>query len=351
MQQLNSCMETLQEFSFPEMKHTFADFFCGCGGLSLGFIQAGLKCIAAMDRSEDALQTYWYNLCYNTWSHLWIDQTNEKLMNKIQKQWDGGKTQNFLFKNGIPDNWLQSKEPMPCLNLFCYSIMDIEPEQFMKICGVNPGDISVFAGGPPCQGFSTANVNRSMYDERNKLPLRFIYYCKVCKPKIVFMENVPGLLSLGKKKGDKEGPFVIWLREAFYEAGYHMEYKVHNCADFGVPQNRRRVIFIATRIEENISFDFPAKTHGDDLLPNKTVLEAIGHLPPIEAGETYTGKAYGYNKKVGYVICPKCLKYNKEIRKNCHNCNFDLNQYRITGGVYLTEFGKLIDCQNSIYNK
>lgn len=247
---------------FPKMDHTFADFFCGCGGLSLGLIQAGLKCISAMDISPDALSTYWYNLCYKTWSHLWVDQNNKKAIKSIQKWTNGGETQNFLFPCGVPDNWLEVPEPMPCLNLFCYSILDMEPEEWMQYCGVRPGDIKIFVGGPPCQGFSTANERRSIYDERNQLPLRYLYYAKIAKPDYVLIENVPGLLSLGKKKGEKEGPFVRWIREAFADAGYDMNYDVHNAADYGVPQNRHRVIFIGTR--RGISkLNFPKGLYGD----------------------------------------------------------------------------------------
>ena len=185
--------------TFPDTRHTFADFFCGCGGLSLGFIQAGLKCISAMDIAPDAIARYWHNLCYNTWSHLWVHPQNTKALKMLKKHADTH-TSNVLFPHGVPDNWLQVQDPMPCLNLFCYSIMDLEPEDWMDICGVRPGDIRIFAGGPPCQGFSTANSSRSVYDERNQLPLRYLYYAKVCKPDYVLIENVPGLVSLGKKK-------------------------------------------------------------------------------------------------------------------------------------------------------
>ena len=353
------------EIQFPNMEYTFADFFCGCGGLSLGFLMAGLKCISAMDISTDALRIYWYNLCYKTWSHLWVDSKNEKAIKKIKK-WEGnGKTGNWLFPNGVPDNWLKVPEPMPCLNLFCWSIMDLDPHKWMELCGVSPGEIRIFAGGPPCQGFSTANVNRNVYDERNRLPLRYLYYAKVARPDYIFMENVPGLLSLGKQKDENEGPFVRWIREAFHEAGYDMDYNVHNAADYGVPQNRKRVIFIGRR--KGISkIRIEGGRYGEGLgkIPFQNVFEAIGDLPPLHAGETWTmdekiiskgTKAacfpYGMNKKEGYVICPKCLKYNKEERLHCIHCGYFLEDCIKGGVIRLPGLGTLINTKKEVDNE
>jgi len=364
---------TWPEILWPEMDLTFADFFCGAGGFSLGLINAGLKCISAMDIAPDALWTYWYNLCYKGWSHFYADPENPEIKRmKKSNMWNNGETSNAFFPNGIPDNWLSPaiKEPMPCLNLFMYSIMDIEPEEWMQMCKVRPGDIRIFVGGPPCQGFSTSNSQRSILDARNQLPIRFIYYCKICKPEIVLIENVPGILTLGKKKGEKEGPFPIWLREKFEDAGYHMEYKTLNAADYGVPQNRKRVFFFAVRNDKNYTNLFPKPTHGknpqwrksatcasppleQDCVLHITTLEAIGHQPPLHAGEQW-GKdvfhPYGYNQIPGYVICHNCLQYNQQSRTECHNCKKNLTT-PIKGGVLRLPGCVLFDTQNHIDNE
>lgn len=260
------------DLMFPDMRYTFADFFAGAGGLSLGFINAGMKCVAALEYNDEAAWTYWYNLCYNTWSHLWIDPQDEKRINKVRKKWNNGETSNWLFKKGVPDNWLQVNEPMPCLNLFLMDITKLEPEYWMKLIGVRERDIKVFVGGPPCQGFSTSG-RRDVLDKRNQLALRMIYYAKICKPRYVVIENVPGLLTLGKKKGDLESPFVTWIREAFEDAGYQMNFEVHNAADYGVPQNRKRVIFFAQRIDDILDDSF-------DLY--KSIMTKV---KPLEPGE------------------------------------------------------------------
>jgi site-specific DNA-cytosine methylase len=330
------------KIQFPVLNYTFADFFAGGGGFSLGLISAGMKCVAALEYDTDALHSYWSNLCLKGWSHLWVakEKTADK---KFLKKIGNGETLNRFFN--IPtDNWISDTTQIsPCLNLFGYDINEIEPEQFMAMCGVQPGDIKVFVGGPPCQGFSTCNNFRQVGDVRNKLPLRMIYFAKICRPDHVFIENVPGLLSLGRGK-NPESPFVLWIREAFNEAGYDMTYKIHNAADYGVPQKRRRVIFSANRKGVK-PFEFPAPTHGEaeGLQPYVTVREAIGDSPPIKAGETYDGAPYGYDPIDGHVICPACFKYNQKERPRCHYCDTEL-LHAITGGVFkYPGFATLID--------
>ncbi|MDR0371587.1 MAG: DNA cytosine methyltransferase [Prevotellaceae bacterium] len=321
------------DIRFPKLEYTFADFFAGAGGFSLGLMQAGMKCIAALENDADSLHTYWSNLCLKGWSHLWIskERAGDK---KFVKKLGSGETMNRLFD--IPsDDWLSKTEQVsPCLNLFGYDINQIEPEQFMKMCCVRPGDIRVFVGGPPCQGFSTSNHFRNEEDERNRLPLRMIYFAKVCRPDYVFLENVPGLLTVGRKGRNSESPFVLWIRESFEEAGYDMTYHVHNAADYGVPQNRKRLIFSANRKGVK-PFEFPHPTHGntENLQPYVTVREAIFGLPPLKSGETYEGEPYGYDPIEGHVICPSCLNYNQKERQQCHYCKSELTG-AITGGVF-----------------
>lgn len=307
------------EITFPDTRQTFADFFAGCGGFSLGLIQAGLKCVSAIEWNDDAAWTYWHNLCYKGWSHLWMDPEDTKLITRVKKRWKEAETSNHLWSNGVPDNWLTVEEPMPCSNLFLMDITKLEPEEWMELIGVRVGDIKIFVGGPPCQGFSTSG-KRDVLDARNKLALRYIYYAKICKPEMVLIENVPGLLSLGRQKGEKESPFVIWIREAFDDAGYDMHYEVHNAADYGVPQNRKRVLFFAVRRDSNIDKVLVL----DKVEIKMNVMEAIGHLPPIEAGETWRGGVYTLKAKEGYNICSNCFQYNQKIRKICHQCKEEL---------------------------
>ncbi len=343
------------EILFPDTTLTFADFFCGCGGLSLGMIQAGLKCVSAMDFSPEAISAYWLNLCVKGWSHLWISPDNTKGAKVLKKTLGDGETANWLFPHEIPDNWLQASEtPMPCLNLFLYSILDLEPEDWLDIMGLRPGDISIFAGGPPCQGFSTANISRHVLDERNQLPLRYIHYAKVCKPDYILLENVPGLVTLGKDKDHKTGPFVDWITQAFDEAGYDMNFKIHDLKEYGIPQSRRRVIFCATRKDSPLPpLHLTAGGFGKDpgKKPVQTVREAIGHMPPIQAGQSWdnnTAGPYGYDHADGYVICPHCLQYNREERTECIHCGYSLEN-PVKGGIFIIPgIGALIDTKTPI---
>jgi len=139
------------EIKFPDTRATFVDLFAGCGGFSLGFIMAMMKCVGAMEMAKDAAWTYWFNLCYNGWSHLWIDENDTKTIEWINKRWEGGKTQNHLWPDGVPDNWLEVETPMPCSNLFLMDILKIEPEEFLQKIGMKAGDLGCLIGGPPRQ--------------------------------------------------------------------------------------------------------------------------------------------------------------------------------------------------------
>ena len=106
---------------------------------------------------------------------------------------------------------------------------------------VGDKNVDVVVGGFPCQGFSMSG-KRLVDDPRNQLFREFVEVVKVSKPKIVVGENVEGILSMDN------GEVVKQIIEEFSNLGYKMEYKVPNAADYGVPQLRKRVIFIGNRI-------------------------------------------------------------------------------------------------------
>lgn len=250
--------------STVDISHGFIDLYAGCGGMSLGMMTAKMKCIAAMEMDPAAARSFWYNLCLHGWSHLWVEPNQEDRIKKIMNKWiEDPHTQNVFFD--IPeDDWLTADEISPCLNLFMYNIRNIEPQELMSLCGIESGKLGALVGGPPCQGFSTANSNRSVDDKRNELAFRFWHYAKVIQPKFVIMENVPGILTMGKKKHEKEGPFPRWLRAVAEESGYHFQYEIHDAAHYGVPQRRRRVIFTGVRkdlYDKGTRWEFTKPTH------------------------------------------------------------------------------------------
>lgn len=173
------------------------DLFCGIGGLSLGFEQAGFEVCAAVDMWADAVKTYNHNRKEKVAKVISVEEFNEKELSSI-----------------------------------------IATE---KITGI--------IGGPPCQGFSTVG-KREIDDPRNKMYLEFYKAVKLVNPDFFVIENVKGMLTLNK------GAFVKDLLKRFGEdgLGYTISYQLLNAADYGIPQNRYRVFYVGIK---NKKFVFP----------------------------------------------------------------------------------------------
>ena len=207
-------------------KFKIASLFSGCGGLDLGFIQAGFEVIWANDFFKEAVQTY---------------------------------------KNNIGDHIVYG------------DITKIPSEEI-------PNNFDILLGGFPCQGFSIANSKRSMEDERNFLYKELLRLISDKKPKFFVAENVKGLLSMQK------GKVFEMILEDFKALGYNVDYRVLKASDYGVPQNRERVVIIGNRLGlENL---FPTKTHGlaNDLFSNSTkryvaVKDVVSHLLNVRPRE------------------------------------------------------------------
>lgn len=149
-----------------------------------------------------------------------------------------------------------------------------------------PDNPDVIIGGFPCQGFSVANTNRNMEDKRNFLYKEMLRIIKDKQPKIFVAENVKGLLSMEK------GKVIEMIVNDFKEIGYHVDYKILNAVDFGVPQARERIIIIGNNL--GIKNVFPKETHSKKLKHQKTLFptselkpyistkEAIGYLSDIK---------------------------------------------------------------------
>lgn len=136
----------------------------------------------------------------------------------------------------------------------------------------------VVVGGPPCQSYSTLGKRRM--DDRASLFTQYCRILEILKPKAFVFENVVGILSMDK------GKLFCRIREEFKRLGYDVKSSVLNAADFGVPQQRERVILVGIKGKNN--FIYPLPTHGEGLKPYVTLKEAIGDLPSIKSGETKT---------------------------------------------------------------
>ena len=190
----NSERAKLQKEAAKKHKLTLVDFFCGAGGLSLGFLQEGFNVKLANDIEDVCIQTYKYN-------HP--ELPTSKLIQGDIKQ--------------IVDH-----------------IEDYIDE-----------DIDIVVGGPPCQGFSEANRQRVIDDPRNKLYKYYVQAVEKIAPKIVVMENVKGMLKVANQVVEDYESLCISKNGKTYS--YKVEYRVINSQDFNVAQSRDRLIYIAIR--------------------------------------------------------------------------------------------------------
>lgn len=198
------------------------DLFCGAGGLSLGFTQEGFSVALANDIEECCIETYSHN-------HPEIPRDH-------------------IVKGDIR----------------------LVSDQLNKL--LEGKDIAVVVGGPPCQGFSMANRQRLIDDPRNFLYRSYVEIVSRVQPSFFVMENVKGMLSAAPQ-----------VKEDFENIGYSVSYHVLNAKDFGVPQNRERLIFIGNRVginNENLFvklFELSMKT------PSYVLADALFGLRELKA--------------------------------------------------------------------
>ena len=199
----------------------------------------------------------------------------------------------------------------PNLKIFEGDIQGIDPFDILKATGLEPGQVDLLVGGPPCQSFSTAGRRRTTQDPRGTLLWQFLRYVEVMRPRFFLMENVRGLLSAALRhrpiaerpeKGgqpldrDEMPGSVVRLfaedLEGMEGTFYHLDCFEVNAVNYGAPQLRERVLFIGNRYNDIV--DFPNPTHGPTtknnrvrslfeepkpkLLPWRTLGDAIGGL-------------------------------------------------------------------------
>lgn len=198
------------------------DLFCGAGGLSYGFEKAGFNILLGIDNDAMAIKTF---------------EKNHSRAKSIC-----GDITEITYKDHI----------LPLLE---------------------GKKIDIIIGGPPCQGFSLSGP-RNFNDPRNKLYLSYIRLVEEIQPKAFVIENVPGLISLfsGEVKDN--------IIKIFSQMGYEVKYKILCAADYGVPQNRKRVVFVG--VKGNNSYEYP------EVQSEQVTCEmALSDLPPLidELGE------------------------------------------------------------------
>lgn len=222
-------------------KKIYIDIFAGCGGLSTGLLNAGWTGLFAVEKNADAFFTLKYNL---------ID-----------------KKKHFLWPS-----WLPIQE--------C-DINEMLKKHADDLCALQ-GNVTLVAGGPPCQGFSMAG-KRDINDQRNKLVKSYIKFIKLVLPEAIIFENVHGFtVNFKDKKGTKQ--YSSYVERALKRLGYSVMHQMVDMSEYGIPQKRKRFILVAMRehsprkvfevLDKNK--EYFCKTKG--ITCSTTVYEAISDL-------------------------------------------------------------------------
>lgn len=251
-------------------KYKIISLFSGSGGLDLGFLATGkFEIIFANDFNSAACQTYYNNIG----DHIVCDDISNL--------------------NELPQS-------------------------------------DLIIGGPPCQGFSTANPSRSFDDPRNHLFKQYARIIKGVKPKLFLMENVSGMVTMDNGKVFK------LIKKELSSCGYKLYDSLLNARDFGVPQSRRRMIIIGVRDDIQEKFVFPPPTHNE--LNYKTVGDAIIKNPiPLDNPNHIVGKLTGLNlERIKHIPeggsmrdCPESLQNNSDLNRAMRRLDRHKESYTI----------------------
>ncbi|WP_063627778.1 DNA cytosine methyltransferase [Bradyrhizobium sp. WSM3983] len=222
---------------------TCVDLFAGAGGLAAGFRDAGWAILAANDADADAAETFRLNF--------------------------------------------------PEASFFHGPISKLKAKDILNECGLRKGQLDCLIGGPPCQSFSYNNHQRSADDERAGLFRHYLRLVKELKPKMLVMENVPGILTIGNNS------VIAEIAKKLSRLGYDIAVRVLSAEEFGTPQVRRRVFIVASRVGKAAAL-LPKPSHrpapgvrrpeADDKEQQRgrahtvTVEQAIGDLPVLRSG-------------------------------------------------------------------
>lgn len=259
-ERIRSCLEyginakVTNILNVSDKTYNVVDLFSGAGGLSRGFMDAGFNIVIGVDFDDSALKTFKEN--HGNAEPMKLDLFDHENIERIY---------DYLQKRDIK--------------------------------------LDVLVGGPPCQGFSLAG-KREEFDKRNVLYSAMVKTAQKLKPKVVVLENVPGMLTLYNGAGAKR------VKEDFEAIGYHVnEPQILYAPEYGVPQIRKRVFFVMTLISEvkgNFSYPLPELSENEFV----TCGDAIGNLPSLVECDDFS-----LNQVFDYPAEPQ-NEYEKYMRKN-----------------------------------
>jgi len=249
-----------------EMVPKVLDLFAGAGGFSEGFFAAGFDIIGHIEMEKDACETIKTRIIYYSLKKKGrLDDYKKYLLGEISKEEIIEKYNLQKAMNSV----IRAK---------------IGRDNYKRLIGIikkrlNGAQLDVVIGGPPCQAYSyigrARDKNKMRKDHRNYLYKYYVEFLKTLKPQIFVFENVPGLLTAGG------GQHLKNMQRSIKKAGYSMDYKLLNAADFGVPQSRKRLILIGwndrSKLRHYPDFEKIKKTY--------LVKDFLEDLPKIKSGK------------------------------------------------------------------
>ncbi|MCD8377988.1 MAG: DNA cytosine methyltransferase [Candidatus Gastranaerophilales bacterium] len=290
-------------------KLTYLDLFAGAGGLSEGFASVGYHPIAHVEMDQDACSTL------KTRESFYYLQSNGMKCKYIA--YLKGKITKESFYNLIPDEILNS--------VICETMSDeTMPSIFERIDFAmerrNADHIDLILGGPPCQAYSmTGRARKNMEgDPRNTLYKLYFQAIEKYKPTMFVFENVPGLLTAGN------GSYLNAILSGFRARGYELDYDILNASDYGVLQNRKRIILIGW--QKGSGHEYPTLQK----LPKVyLVSELFDDLPALKPGQQKN--AYTHELREGYLSGTGIRKKNDVLTWHVARTNLERDRsiYRL----------------------
>tara|TARA_B100001250_G_scaffold188103_1_gene161611 strand:- start:988 stop:2268 length:1281 start_codon:yes stop_codon:yes gene_type:complete len=291
---------------------TFIDLFAGCGGLSLGLEQAGFFPLYVNELNNDALETYLIN--------------RDKHFPHLREKFYSNDIKDVIYKKNFFQNLFGDLEE--------YFGRDFQEDR-----------VDLVAGGPPCQGFSGIGIRRSYSVDKKQLPSNHLFqdmafFVHKIKPKIFLFENVQGLLRSKWTPDGEKGEIFSDVLETFKNIpDYEVKFKLIHAKDYGVPQNRPRVLIIG--IDKDLS---PAISESSDALGNKFLPKPSHDYPNlVDVLSDLIDKNFEYGGETKeYPADPKTT-WQRNIRKGFGSNKVSLKNDSLTEHEYSNHSSRVIE--------
>lgn len=249
------------------------DLFAGAGGLSEGFVRVGCEMIGHIEMDKNACNTLITRMIYHTLIRRGkMDEYKNYVLGKVTRD-------ELIEKYGLQ----KERDSVICSKINEDNYKDLIEQIKIRLNGQN---LDMVVGGPPCQAYSyigrARDENNMRNDDRNFLYKYYIEFLKALRPKIFVFENVPGIKSAGK------GKYLKDMQRLMKKAGYETDYRILNAADFGVPQNRKRVILVGWNKESTLGKYPDFKEVAREYL----VKDFFTGLPKLQAGKEIKTKKF-----------------------------------------------------------